>query len=244
MSTTATAKSKSLSTSRPSSAVAAAAKKAEEERLAAEAEAARVAEEERLALEKKQAEEEAAKKAEEERLALEKQQVEAQPDCTRSEIICQTSTTAAMNGIWETVVTTFHGDSSGTQATAAASFNYREPGVTHLRMGGQVTLQRMNGTAQFRILLEGNYADGSDAHGSVQLPLNANWSLDCQPAHTDNGNVRRALLVALTFNYGGAATGVIQMSMTFPLGRGNSRRAKLFYQSLIFADQCRRSLLD
>jgi len=111
-------------------------------------------------------------------------------------------------------------------------------------MGGQVTLQRMNGTVHFRILFEGNYADGSDAHGSVQLPLNANWSLDCQPAHTDNGNVRQALLVALNVNHGGAATGVKQMSMTIPLGRGNSRQAKLFYQSLIFADQCRRSLSD
>lgn len=137
--------------------------------------------------------------------------------------------------MWATV-TGFNGQAQVQVVAAATILLY--VGSTQHETVGQATLQRFGETERFRILFEGTQ-DGSETNGVVLLPTDQDWEIVHSICLTRNGGGRRNFLVQLKFPlHEEQGAGLRMVQLLFPLISGNSRRAKLFHEGLIFADQC------
>ena len=139
--------------------------------------------------------------------------------------------------VWETV-TAFDGRKQVQVVAEATVLVHVDEGTRQI--SGQATIQRLQDTNKFRVAAEG-VENGQPCSGLVELPLDQQWEITASALHTRNGGGRTNYSVYVLFRGNeDRKAGLRRVQVTLPLIEGNARRAKLFHESLIFADQCRR----
>jgi hypothetical protein len=127
------------------------------------------------------------------------------------------------------------------QSVSAATITLLFDDDTMRQVSGQVTLQRFDETARFRIVYEGEAASGMDVTDSVELPTDVEWQIVAKLLVTQHGGGRNNFMVQLMFPDTRERRGPYIVQLLMPVVPGNSRRSKMFHEAIVFADQTVRT---
>lgn len=144
-----------------------------------------------------------------------------------------------MGGPWETLTIKNHSDSElcHAQINASASVNWRLRDGSGREIGGHAYLQRMPGSAEFRLLVEGIERIGGkekEVLAYVRFPsVSKEWTIIHEALKSDNAG--KVLAVRVNFAGPPDPSAAKWIQLTMPIISGNSRKAKAMLDAITFA---------